>query len=161
MSLRRLKLWLEGGELRACVGTDCLPLPSVAVRCGRTRTSAQTRSDRTRATTREEQHRTMGTNNEWPTSATRPRERSPRPTRIPTWATTGARMTDAEKTRMVEDWRREVGDDALTSSGLGVFIRVNGVLFQKGFLGSKFLAGTPYKLTPDGMWVVPRERDPG
>jgi hypothetical protein len=58
---------------------------------------------------------------------------------------------------MIQAYRRERAEDprGLTASGLGVYIREHGVLLQKGFLGSKFLDGTPFELTPDGLLIRP------
>ena len=78
----------------------------------------------------------------------------------PTWESNGAVLTDTEKTTLVEDYERaRAGDDrGMTASGLGVFIRMRGVLMQSrmGCLGTKFLNGTPFKITPDGLTIVRR-----
>ena len=86
------------------------------------------------------------------------RERSPQPSRIPTWRATAQILTNGEKTNLVEQYiRGRTGHpDGLTASGLGVYIKVNGVSMQKNSLGEKFLKGTPYEISPDGRMIVRR-----
>ena len=86
------------------------------------------------------------------------RERSPQPSRNPMWRATAQILTNWEKTNLVEQYIRERTDHphGLTASGLGVYIKVNGVSMQKNSLGEKFLKGTPYEISPDGRMIVRR-----
>ena len=85
-------------------------------------------------------------------------ERSPQPSRNPMWRATAQVLTNWEKTNLVEQYIRERTDHphGLTASGLGVYIKVNGVSMQKNSLGEKFLKGTPYEISPDGRMIVRR-----
>ena len=75
-----------------------------------------------------------------------------------TWAN-NIRLTDAEKTTLIEEYQHERHGDArgLTASGLGAFLKGKGVKMQSrnGFLRSHFLPGTPFTMSYDGVMILP------
>ena len=68
--------------------------------------------------------------------------------RDPRWEN-GALLTNAEKISLIEEYQSERAQDlrGVTAAGLGVFIKEKGVQLAKGFLGSRFLDGTPFKIS--------------
>ena len=75
-----------------------------------------------------------------------------------TWAN-NIPLTDAEKTTLIEEYQHERHEDprGLTASGLGAFIKEKGVKLRKGYLQSHFMAFTPFKMSADGVKIIPPE----
>jgi choline dehydrogenase-like flavoprotein len=76
----------------------------------------------------------------------------------PTWGKNGPELTNTEKTTLVEDYERARAHDdrGMTASGLAVFIRQRGVRMQSrmGYLGTVFVNGTPFEISPNGIEIV-------
>ena len=75
-----------------------------------------------------------------------------------TWAN-NIPLTHAERIKLIREYQHERHGDprGLTASGLGTFIKEKGIKLRKGYLQSHFMAFTHFKMSADGVKIIPPE----